>query len=109
MKEEKDKLTAYFANKDGFWCSLIYELLCTFSNKPSFFASKRIERFKMFNVFIWMIIGYVIRNWYELTVAEVIELSLLLIANGAWNTVQIRKDQKMQLNPTDNANQQQPN
>jgi hypothetical protein len=83
----------WFKNKKkNFFISLVYEIVCTFSNKPSFFASKRIERFVMFNVAIWMIIGYTVRNWANIEVTELIAMTGMLFAGGAWNAVQIRKD-----------------
>ena len=38
------------------------ELILTFSNKKSFFSSKRIERFIVFNVFLVLTVIYVVKN-----------------------------------------------
>lgn len=51
----------------------------------------------MFSVCMWMFIGYVIRKWYELSVDNVLMLGGFLLGFGAWNAVQIRKDQKQNL------------
>lgn len=91
---EISKLEKYFENKNGFWQVLFWEILCMFSNKPSFFSSKRFERFIMFDIAMWMIIGYTIRKWAELSVEDVLMLSGLLLGGSAWNATQIRKDQK---------------
>lgn len=84
----------FFKDKKGFWWALLYELLLTFSSKPSFFAAKRIERNIMFNIAMWIIVGYVIRRWYELTTDQILMIVGLLLAGGAFNAVQIRKDLK---------------
>lgn len=84
----------YFKDKKGFLWILIYELLCTLSNEPSFFASKRLERLVMFWVCIWVVIGFVIRKWNDLTYDQMLCIAGFLIGYSAWNAVQIRKDQK---------------
>ena len=71
-----------------------YELLKTFSNEPSFFSSKRLERFAMFNSALFIIIGYVSRKWSLLSTEDVLMIAGMLFAGGAWNAVQIRKDMK---------------
>ena len=73
---------------------LISELIKTFSNQPGFFSSKRLERFIMFNIAMWIIVGYTIRNWYNLTTTDVSILTGILLVGGAWNHSQIRKDMK---------------
>lgn len=72
----------------------ITELVATLSNKPSFLSSKRLERLTMFALGMSIIIGYVKRHWYDMTVEQVLMLFGALVVNSAWNTVQIRKDQK---------------
>lgn len=84
----------YLKNKTGFWWLLLYEILCMFSNRPSFFASKRFERFVMFGIAMWMVMGYVIRKWEDLTVDNVLMLGGFLLGFGAWNAIQLRKDQQ---------------
>lgn len=71
-----------------------FEAIKTLSNQPSFFASKRIERFVMFNIAMWTIVGFVSRKWDEMTVEQVSIITGILLAGGAWNAIQIRKDIK---------------
>ena len=65
-----------------------------FSNKPSLFASKRFERFTMFSLAMWVIVGFVLRKWSELNTEGVLAIAGFLLGFGAWNAVQLRKDQK---------------
>ncbi len=71
-----------------------FEVIKTLSNEPSFFASKRLERFVMFNIAMWTIIGFVKRNWDTMTVEQVSIITGILLVGGAWNATQIRKDIK---------------
>lgn len=83
----------YLEGKSGFWWLALKETIYMFSNKPSLLSSKRCERFVMFNIAMWTIIGYVKRNWDDMTVDQVSILTGILLVGGAWNAVQIRKDQ----------------
>lgn len=82
----------YFKDKKGFGWVFLYEILCMFGNKPSFFSSKRYERFVMFVIAMWLVIGYVLRKWNDLTVDNVLMIGGFLLGFGAWNAVQLRKD-----------------
>lgn len=73
---------------------LAYELICTLSNKPSFFASKRLERCALFIISCSIVIGFVSRNWEKLSTEQMLMIVGTLILNSAWNATQIRKDQK---------------
>lgn len=73
---------------------MLYEGLCMFSNKPSFFASKRWERFVMFWIAMWVMIGYVTRNWYSMEISEVEIIAGTLLTGGIVNAMMIRKDQQ---------------
>lgn len=82
----------YFKDKKGLFWRALYEVILMFSNKPSLFSSKRFERFVMFNIAMWTVVGYVSRNWSKMDVSEVSVITGILLAGGAWNAVQIRKD-----------------
>jgi hypothetical protein len=84
----------YLESKSGFWWLLFKEILYTYSNKPSFFASKRIERSVMFNIAMWIVVGYTIRNWSAMTTTDVSVLTGILLVGGGFNAVQIRRDQQ---------------
>lgn len=73
---------------------LASELIKTFSNDPCFFSSKRLERFALFNTALFIVIGYVSRKWDSLGTDDVLMIAGMLLAGGAWNAVQIRKDLK---------------
>lgn len=85
----------YFKNKKGFLYRFAWEIILTLSNKPSLFSAKRCERFVMFNIAMWTIIGYVKRNWLTMGVGEISAITAILLAGGAFNAVQVRKDQQM--------------
>jgi len=90
----------YLESKTGFWWLLFKEVFYMFSNKPSTLSSKRCERFVMFNIAMWTIIGYVKHNWEEMTVDQVSIITGILLVGGAWNAVQIRRDQAVKQEET---------
>ena len=85
----------YLEGKSGFWWLFLKEIILMFSNEKSLLSSKRAERFVMFNIAMWTIIGYVKRNWDTITVDQLSIITGILLVGGAWNAVQIRKDQTM--------------
>lgn len=88
------KLKDYFKTKNGFWWALAWEFILMFSNEPSLFASKRFERFIMFWIAMWTIMGYVKRNWLVMGIGEISAITGILLFGAAWNATQIRKDQQ---------------
>ena len=100
IKKEKEYTNWQWAVYKLKW--LVCELVKTGSNQKSFFSSKRIERLIMFNVAIAIIVGYTNRSWGKLTTEEVLMISGMLIAGGAWNATQIRKDIKEIDQPNEN-------
>jgi len=103
IEQNIKKLEKYFEAKDGFWWAVLYEVLSMFSNKTSFFSSKRFERFVMFNIAMWTIIGYVSRNWETMEIGTITAITGILLVGGAWNATQIRKDQTIKPNSKDNG------
>lgn len=93
----------YFKDKKGFWWMLLSEITYMFSNKQGLFSSKRVERFVMFTIAMWLIVGYVIRKWNELSVDNVLMLGGFLLGFGAWNAVQLRKDKQAENERNENA------
>ncbi len=92
----------YFKNKTGFWPILLYEIISMWSNEKSFFASKRFERFFMFLICMWLIVGYIVRKWTDLSVEEVLMLAGFLMGFSAWNATQLRKDTELKNTNEDN-------
>lgn len=81
--------------QDKKWYKWIaWELLATLSNKPSYFASKRLERMVMFVIFCWITIGYVKRRWDELETSDIGILGGILLGASIIQAGQIRKDIK---------------
>ena len=72
----------------------IWEWIQTFSNKPSFFASKRIERFAVFALMLLCSIYFLIKgiyNW-ELSATDLIIVVGGWLGYAGYNTYQLRKD-----------------
>ena len=63
---------------------VIVELIKTFSNKPSFFSSKRIERALFVGTGMGSIVYYIIVNISKLSSGEIIALSSVLLACGGY-------------------------
>ena len=72
------------------------ELILTFSNKKSFFSSKRIERFIVFNVFLVLTVIYVVRNIEDLDSFAFIQIVGLWLAYGGYNSLMNLKDRKFE-------------
>ena len=73
---------------------LVYEWLLTFSNRKSFFSSKRIERFSLFTVGL-LAAGFFlfkgIYNW-EITSTDVVMVVGMLFGYAGFTMVQTAKD-----------------
>jgi hypothetical protein len=72
------------------------ELILTFSNKKSFFSSKRIERFIVFNVFLVLTVVYVVRNIEDLDSFGFIQIVGLWLAYGGYNSLMNLRDRKFE-------------
>lgn len=77
---------------------LIEELINTFSNKPSFLSSKRIERFSVFTLMLlatttWLCMGIFKCN---LSATDLVLVVSVWLGYAGFNTVQIKKDNKEQ-------------
>jgi hypothetical protein len=72
------------------------ELILTFSNKKSFFSSKRIERFIVFNVFLVLTVIYVVRNIEDLDSFGFIQIVGLWLAYGGYNSLMNLRDRKFE-------------
>jgi hypothetical protein len=72
------------------------EWLSTFSNKKSFFSSKRIERFSIFTVMLIMTIIFVGKAMVACTLSATDFMIIVgtWLGYGGWNTTQISKDKK---------------
>ena len=86
------------------------ELILTFSNKKSFFSSKRIERFIVFNVFLVLTVIYVVKNIDDLDSFGFIQIVGLWIAYGGYNSLMNLRDRKFEANlPTPPPEESEPN
>lgn len=74
---------------------VIVELIKTFSNKPSFFASKRIERGLFVMSGLGSIVYYMIVNIHKLSSGEVIALSSVLLACGGYLLKQTQAEKEL--------------
>jgi len=72
------------------------EVILTFSNKKSLLSSKKIERFIVFNVFLVLTILYVWKNIDEIESRDFIEITLVWLAYGGYNSFMNMKDRKME-------------
>ncbi len=68
------------------------ELVKTFSNEPSFFASKRIERAFLFGSALYIVIYYVHINVKTMESAGLVIIITALFGYAGYNTTMIRKD-----------------
>jgi hypothetical protein len=72
------------------------EVILTFSNKKSLLSSKKIERFIVFNVFLVLTVLYVWKNIDTLEARDFIEITLVWLAYGGYNSFMNLKDRKME-------------
>lgn len=81
------------------------EVILTFSNKKSLLSSKKIERFIVFNVFLVLTILYVWKNIDTLESRDFIEITLVWLAYGGYNSFMNMKDRKMEKEPQDSQDE----
>jgi len=82
------------------------ELILTFSNKKSFFSSKRIERFIVFNVFLVLTVIYVVKNIDDLDSFGFIQIVGLWLAYGGYNSLMNLRDRKFEAGITPPPNEE---
>ena len=71
------------------------EIVLTFSNKKSLLSSKKIERFIVFNVFLVLTVLYVWKNIDTLESRDFIEITLVWLAYGGYNSFMSFRDKKL--------------
>lgn len=71
------------------------EIVLTFSNKKSLLSSKKIERFIVFNVFLVLTVLYVWKNIDTLEARDFIEITLVWLAYGGYNSFMSFRDKKL--------------
>ena len=74
------------------------EIVLTFSNKKSLLSSKKIERFIVFNVFLVLTVLYVWKNIDTLESRDFIEITLVWLAYGGYNSFMSCRDKKLDAN-----------
>jgi hypothetical protein len=72
------------------------EVILTFSNKKSLLSSKKIERFIVFNVFLVLTVLFIWKNIDTLEARDFIEITLVWLAYGGYNSFMNLKDRKME-------------
>lgn len=72
----------------------IREIIYTFSNRPSFFSRKRIENFVLFSNAIFLLDMYYMKAYHELSTTEALLIFAANLGYAGFQTGQIRKDQK---------------
>jgi len=75
--------------------NFIDEVILTFSNRKSLLSSKKIERFIIFNVFLVLTTFYVWSNISKLEPRDFIEIILVWLGYGGYNSFMSFKDKKM--------------
>lgn len=85
----------------------IEELVKTFSNQPSFYSSKRFERFTIFNVFLWITIIFVLWETYrnELTATELCWFLGVWLGYAGYNTAINFREKKNKLDQWDKTSE----
>lgn len=75
---------------------IVSELTKTFSNKPSFLSSKRIERFVIFSTMLGVTLFFLIKNILkcEISAVDFTIVVTLWMGYAGFNTVLINKDKK---------------
>lgn len=71
------------------------ELLATFSNKPSFLSSKKIERFVIFSVTLSITIAYLILHLKHLGATDFVMVLGLWLGYGGANSILLQRDKKV--------------
>jgi hypothetical protein len=74
------------------------EVLNTFSNKNSFFSSKRLERFLVFISMLSLTVFFVIKSIISCTLGATDFIIIIgtWLGYGGWTTTQISKDKKIE-------------
>jgi ABC-type protease/lipase transport system fused ATPase/permease subunit len=77
---------------------LFNEILNTFSNKKSFLSSKRIERFLIFTIMLFLTVIFIIKSIIACTLGATDFIIIIgtWLGYGGWSTVQISKDKKFE-------------
>lgn len=74
--------------------NFIDEFLLTFSNRPSFFSSKKIERFIVFGVFLGITIAYITMHIKDLDAIDFVTVIGVWLGYGGFNSVMTLKDKQ---------------
>jgi hypothetical protein len=80
----------------------LLELIKTFSNRPSFLSSKRIERFVVFTTMLSLTISYIILHIKTIGATDFILVVGTWMAYAGFNIIQNRRDIKLQNNTESN-------
>jgi hypothetical protein len=83
---------------------IVSEFLNTLSGKPSFFSSKRIERFAVFTTMLLATVSWMGMHIVKcsLSATDLVLVVGTWLAYGGFNTLQIKKDKKEVTNENTN-------
>jgi uncharacterized membrane protein len=79
---------------------ILKELLKTFSSQKSFFSSKRLERFILFNLAIIICLTYIIYTIKHktLSLADILAISGTFFVYAGYNTIMVEKNKNDEKN-----------
>lgn len=83
-------INGFFGWESTKW--FIREIQATFSNKPSYFARKRIESFMLFINATVILDLFCIKNWNRISSAEILAIFTAQMVYAGYQVAQIRKD-----------------
>lgn len=80
------------------------EILNTFSEQPSFFSSKKFERFIVFSVFLGLTIAYTIIHIKTLGATDFMTVVGIWLGYAGYNSAMTFRDKKLLIeNPEENS------
>lgn len=76
--------------------NFVDEMILTLSNKKSMLSSKKIERFIIFNVFLFLTIFFIWTKMDTLEARDFIEIMIVWLSYGGYNSFMNFRDRKME-------------
>ncbi len=76
--------------------NFVDEMILTLSNKKSLLSSKKIERFIIFNVFLFLTIIFIWKKIDTIEARDFIEIMIVWLSYGGYNSFMNFRDRKME-------------
>lgn len=76
--------------------NFVDEIVLTFSNRKSLLSSKKIERFIIFNVFLFLTIIFIWKKIDTIEARDFIEIMIVWLSYGGYNSFMNFRDRKME-------------